>query len=403
MHILVEYPPHGQRNVGDAAMLQAAVSRLTELRPDAVIEVVTRHPHLLPLPHESARPVRPLPLHTQALKRMPSSSMLGILRLHDAVRSRIPIGRRRGVLDAVREADLVVASGGGFITDSFQGAASHVLGVLALAIQRGTPIALLGQGVGPLRSPRLRAKAAAVLPSATLITLREGRAGKTVLESLGVPADRVVVTGDDAIEPAFEARPRRLGRGLGLNVRVVGYAGVTPHALESVRAGVSAAAERYDAPLLPIPISHNRKDSDVRAIRDLLARPDLPMPSSLETLDGVLAQVGQCRVVVTGSYHAAVFALAQGIPAVCLSKSDYYDHKFLGLAEQFGGGCSIVALSGERTAERLTDAIDAAWAGAEEVRPALLEAAERQIAAGRAAYGRLLDLVPATRPAASTP
>ena len=38
-------------------------------------------------------------------------------------------------------------------------------------------------------------------------------------------------------------------------------------------------------------------------------------------------------VEVTGSYHAGVFALAQGIPVVGLLQSAYYEQKFIGHSE----------------------------------------------------------------------
>ena len=50
----------------------------------------------------------------------------------------------------------------------------------------------------------------------------------------------------------------------------------------------------------------------------------------------IIQKVGQCHLVVTGAFHTAVFALAQGIPAVCLAKSRHYMNKFLGLADQLG-------------------------------------------------------------------
>ena len=48
----------------------------------------------------------------------------------------------------------------------------------------------------------------------------------------------------------------------------------------------------------------------------------------------IIKRIGRCRVVVTGSYHVAVFALSQGIPAICLANSEYYEIKFRGLADQ---------------------------------------------------------------------
>ncbi len=393
MRILIEFPPHGGRNVGDAAMLQMAVSRLGALWPDATIEVATRHPELLSRHCPEARAVAPIRLYGPTLRNMSYSTMLRYLRVYRSVDQFTRLGSRRSVLDAVREADLVVASGGGFITDSFQGAASHVLAVLGTAVQLGKPIALFGQGIGPVTSPRLIAKASAVLPSAVLIGLREGRKSLPELNALGVDPRRVCVTGDDALEPAYLARPEEMGGAIGVNLRIAGYSGVDAGTTESIRNAILTTAERYQAPLLPVPISHNQQDSDVRAIGQLLPGVSLSTPDGLDSLNGVIEQIGTCRVVVTGSYHAAVFALAQGIPAVCLSKAEYYDYKFLGLADLFGPGCTVISLQGTNLAERLISTIDGAWTNAVEFRPTLIEAARRQIEAGQAAYQQFFQTV----------
>lgn len=102
----------------------------------------------------------------------------------------------------------------------------------------------------------------------------------------------------------------------------------------------------------------------------------------------MIQQIGQCRIVVTGAYHAAVFALAQGIPVVGLSASDDYSAKFLGLADQFGLGCETVDLGSPDRSERLAIALETAWLSAERVRLPLLEGARRQIALSHRAYER---------------
>lgn len=94
-------------------------------------------------------------------------------------------------------------------------------------------------------------------------------------------------------------------------------------------------------------------------------------------------------MVITGSYHAAVFALAQGIPAVCIEKSAYYSQKFCGLREQFGEGCAVVEAAESDFGFRLEHAIEHAWRSADDLRPRLLEAAASQIEKGRAAYARV--------------
>ena len=103
--------------------------------------------------------------------------------------------------------------------------------------------------------------------------------------------------------------------------------------------------------------------------------------------------MGRCRVLVTGAYHAAVFALSQGIPVVALTSSAYYDDKFLGLADMFGTGLELVRLDSDDLGERLPAAVRSAWARAPEERPTLLASAAEQIAASRTTFERICDLV----------
>ena len=102
-----------------------------------------------------------------------------------------------------------------------------------------------------------------------------------------------------------------------------------------------------------------------------------------------------CRAVVTGSYHAGVFALSQGIPVVGLAKSPYYRQKFAGLAAQFGEGCRVVGLP--RGAAELSADIFRAWQDAPRLRPRLQERAREQAEDSRRAYLRLKELFDSRR------
>ena len=119
-------------------------------------------------------------------------------------------------LNAIDRADLVVVNGAGIITDAFRDSALGILTTLELAARRSIPTALLGQGLGPIADPVLWQRAAEVLPLVTLIGVRESQASVPLLSSLGVNADNVAVTGDDAVELAFSAlgaRPAAVARG----------------------------------------------------------------------------------------------------------------------------------------------------------------------------------------------
>ena len=125
--------------------------------------------------------------------------------------------------------------------------------------------------------------------------------------------------------------------------------------------------------------------------------PDV-MPSAVPTswVD-VFEQIGFCRVLVTGSYHAGVFALAQGVPSICVAQSQYYVDKFVGLADQFGQGCRVIQLQESGVAPGLVESVGQFWDNADLLRPSLLAKASTQIALGHAAYGRIRALLETRR------
>jgi polysaccharide pyruvyl transferase WcaK-like protein len=256
---------------------------------------------------------------------------------------------------------------------------------------------MFGQGMGPLSDPIVLSRAKEVLPQVALITSRGGRGALALLESMGVSSARVMTTGDEAIEPAYAARAKEPGTAIGINLRVASYADVKVDTIAQVRSVLQEFARRQQVPLLPIPIASHDYANDHQAIRHLLAGFDDDSDGglSLETPLMLIQQAARCRVVVTGAYHAAVFALAQGIPVVCLSNSHYYLAKFQGLKDLFSVGCTIVTLSDPDFEHRLTTAIEEMWNGADAVRSPLLQSALRQIKASRRAYERASEMVAA--------
>ena len=385
-------------------MLQVAVERLHKLWPSALIEVLTKTPDVLvnccPAAH-------PLSSHGRTkwckkqnrfdnIRKVVPLGIYKVLLWLDRMKSRmVNHADINEFLTSLSQADLVVASGGGYITDAFESDTMKFLSVLGMAIQCGKPTAIFGQGIGPLRSRRLLTKAKTVLPFVDLIALREKHAGIPILESLGVASDRVITTGDDAIELAYEARTEELGTRIGVNLRVTAYSEVERRHIEIVLSALQDVTIRHNAQLIPLPTLFRTKSSDMKIIQQFLAGNDdtSDVGQSLHNPIKVIEKVGRCRVVVTGSYHAAVFALAQGIPAIGLANSDYYLDKFMGLADQFGSGCKVIVLDDKQARDRLVNSVDTAYGLAEQVRPQLLEAAERQIALSRAAYQRIYELV----------
>ncbi len=443
--ILVENGDHWLLNMGDLAMLDTTIRRLRERWPQARIGVLTDTPGLLRAYFPGVDPIVPWGtsawspagrlarllevlgprivgpyaigrITVGAWTRRQARSARGmarrLLRSAAALPGRGSAGPATEAHDqpaaagsltrdatsnraaAVASSSLVVALGGGYITDADPAQTNRVFTLLEHASSSGTPTAMLGQGLGPLGDPDLVSRAAEVLPRVDVIALREGRRGPALLEQAGVPRNRFVVTGDDAIELGFSRRSQELGHDLGVCLRVAGYSPVSSAARQALATGLPSVAEELGARLTPVIISEVRSE-DRRSTLPLIrssGRARKPLGRFARPQD-VAAQVGRCRVMVTGAYHAAVFALSQGVQVVALTSSAYYDDKFLGLLGMFGTGLELVRLDADGLEERLPAAVRSAWARAPEERSALLVSAAEQIAAGRTTFERICGLV----------
>jgi colanic acid/amylovoran biosynthesis protein len=402
MRILVDHSGYDLLNLGDVAMLQSCVRRLATLWPDAEILVICRAPDRLAQYCPGAVPValdrtegmagRRLLQHVPRRARhalgqawrIAGPSLVG----HGPSRSR-PAAGAGSPLEALAASDLVIAAGGGYVTDTWWWHAAGVLSLLSAAQRTGRPTAMLGQGLGPINHPLLRYQARKVLPRLERLGLREGVVGPPLARAFGVPDDRVVVTGDDALEVAV-GTPARGGDAIGVNLRVSAYAGLDDAAGRVVTQAVARAARAFDAPLVMLPVSRYPEDGDLAALVRTFAGVDASVTADdLADPDALVEAVHQCRAVVTGSYHAAVFSLAQGVPVVCLTRSSYYDAKFTGLAALFPTACTVVDLTVADFPSRLAAAIEQAWRRPAIDRQAAYAAAVAQRERGRETYGLL--------------
>jgi polysaccharide pyruvyl transferase WcaK-like protein len=413
------------KNMGDVAMLQVAVTRMMNLWPSAQIEVLTESPYNLasycpgakPLPRAGCECwVAPKILLGRFHRFLPKWASVGLSNLKRAIGIQWPAllellielrlsfrdgsGRRtdfRDFMEALKNADLLVVCGSGGFADSCREWNLSTLDTMEAAIRRGIPVIMFGQGMGPLSDPLVLSRAKAVLPDVTLITLRGSSGGLSLLESIGVPSAKVLTTGDEAIELAYAARVDELGCAIGINLRIASYAHVKTDIIEKVGSVLQEFARRHKAPLLPIPIAFHEFANDHQTIRRLLAGFDDESDGGLcwDTPLKLIEQVARSRIVVTGAYHAAVFALSQGIPVVCLTNSPYYLAKFQGLEELFGIGCTIVTLGEPDFPSKLAGAIESTWNSAEIVRSPLLRSAFCQIEKSRESYQTIQSLLSA--------
>ena len=404
--IFVEPGSHDVLNLGDIAMLQVCVERLRSALPGASIGVITSAPERLARHVPGVEPIpaagmyewldRPWEGGTYSpllggLKRLgrPTRGARATLQLERLAREPLS-DAARAFLGWILAADAVVVSGRGGFADAFRDDGLRLLSLLQLGSTLGARTALVGQGIGPAGDAELRARMAEVLPRLDLIAVRERRLAPALLSSAGVDAARVPVTGDEAVELAHRMRrDEAADSGIGVSLRVATYAGVSQTVAAAVGDLLADAAARHGSSLTAVPVSLYPHESDGGTLTRLLDVNGGPVEDPATAIE----RAGSCRVVVAGSYHAAVFALAQGVPAVGLAASPYYRAKFEGLAELFPGGCTVVDLTEPGFTATAAAAIDDLWERADELRPRLLAAAERQIADARAAHGRLAALL----------
>lgn len=381
MRILVDQSGYELLNLGDAAMLQVCVRRLQELWPNAHVEVLTRSPDRLRQFCPGTTAVSP----DVSLRKSRTEGASPNARSQSRF---LPL--------ALWRADLVVSSGGGFINDVFWPHGVRVLNLLGLAQRLGKPTAVFSQGIGPLTHPKLSRLVTRVMPRLLVIGLREGVESVPLLRAHRVHEDLIHVTGDDALSMATTTQRAPTGTAIGLNMRVAPYTAIDKTVAGRAGAVTAESARRHGVTALALPVSRYQSTNDLEAIATNGAHSGARHESDDILSPKELAErAALCRVVVTASYHAAVFGLAVGVPAVCVTNSSYYDRKFDGLSAQFPNGCHTVR-PGQHFERDLAEAIDRAWDSSEAVRDGIHSAAVSQTQLAEHTYQRLKSLVDAT-------
>ena len=419
MRILVDNSGYGLGNIGDVAMLQVAYHRLREEFNDAEILIFTSNPvrlqkycpGALPVPERIFYKGRSIWLGQWSifggLHRILPKSMLPRLRLWELIlqakcprfsknwiswrfrKNKEVINGLTDFYDLILTSDIVMATGGGFVNDVFEKHAHVVLGTLSLAQTLKIPTYMFGQGIGPIASPLLSRFAKKVLPLLNQLTLREVKSNNFFLDSLSLNKHKTLLTGDDAVEVSRNSTVKAVGKCIGVNLRMAKYSEVDEKYSEQIRNAVISAKNIYKTTLIPLPISTDEPDSDILSLSKLFkGNLDVKL-LNVNSAEQLSNSVSKCRVVITGSYHAGVFALSQGLQVVGLAKSQYYHNKFEGLADQFKNGCRIVDLSSPSLENELKQAIAEAWEDTPIYRQSLLDSADYQIKLSKQAYHAL--------------
>lgn len=421
MRFLVESGTYAIDNVGDIAMLQHTVRRLISRFPGASVGVVTEQPERLKrvFPEPQVSPVIASPWFRLRVVPIPRrweyTPLVGRIRWREKLLGgRFPRLARAGkkwdrwaspseresadrFYHAVRGADAVVAAGGGYINDHYHEHAWKVFATLNLAQGLGKPTAMFSIGLGPVSRHDLVWHGGRVLRRLSLLALRESTLGPQIAQQLEIPSERVVVTGDDAVAVASAHPPVAPDQRhcIGVNLRLADDAEVPDAAIPQLRAAVEETARSRGAqvfvPLIIRTAQSPQNDVDSAARIFGAEGIELTRARQIVTPQQSLEEIARCRVIVTGAYHNAVFALAMGVPVVGLYRSAYYHSKLAGVAKEFGLGMALLSLDDRCLRDRLTFELMRLWDEAPTLYPKLLEAAAAQVSRGEAAYDRFFS------------
>ncbi len=285
------------------------------------------------------------------------------------------------IAEAVRQSDLVVIGGGGLFQDYAgvdpgtlltprHGGITYYAGPAILAAAARKPYCLHGLGFGPLDSEESRRIVRAVAGGAARVSVRDEES-RALLSEIGVPVDAVSVSADPAFLLSTERiRPEDVLIGMGLEPRspIVGVAlrpwgrGVEPGAWEeAVAAALDALVERTGGTLLFVPFEKSPWTEDDDFALASRVRRRLAHADRAAILSGLLAPqdtasfLAGCDLVLAMRLHAAIFALAGGVPTVAIG----YDPKVGALLSKTGLSDflePLVGLSAESLGARLARA-----------------------------------------------
>ncbi len=328
--------PGGVANLGDDAITVGAVARArAAFGKAAAIDVVTDGQPQQALGH-GARWLAPLDMALHGLDPRAGGDLPPVLA--DAP-DRVGVGRGRWRPLDPSAYDIAVVVGYGLSSRWAEGTIVPRALLAHWLRAAGVPVALSGQGyvIDDADTDLL----ATLVAGSVAVGCRDRASADRAAGLPGVDPAVVALTGDDALGlPATTAdRPDRPY--LAVTVRRAGYVGDPaddPTRRWAIAADALAAERGWD--VLGVALNDQPPEPEVATLAQL--RATTPLRARWHVVQcgadpgRLVAAVAGADAVATQSYHAALFALAAGVPAVLGAASPYYGAKAGGLATLAG-------------------------------------------------------------------
>lgn len=363
MKILVNHS--ALNNLGDMAMIEGVVRRLLHTAKGIKL-YVQDNPSLPKQMWETNNITRVAMRLSEPINQVPYVHRIPFLRRYSFQLKKIGICGFHAMLDrGMNPSNIQIGSGSDKITLGTwcsEYDAMHVVGMGGLTdfflpvvwqhcclvhtfAMQGKPVIFTGQQIGPISSRLTKNLLQRALRKAEFVGVREPTDSLSFCQQ-ALADNRFALMGDDsfglrATEEStvksflsrFDLSP---GKFLAVNVRVGNYAPEHGKHIQQIAQLITNLSKRYDIPIVVVPISLVKWDSDIISGYQLAEATSSDRIQVLDSQDLTAALVkgilGQAYAAVGVSYHFCTFALSAGVPAICIFDGDYYSQKARGLS-----------------------------------------------------------------------
>lgn len=364
MTILIQNSGYHLKNLGDVSMLRATYLRLRERFPGATIQIYSTDAVLLEkycpgavlmdpkdsnawfsavfLPKLDSLVMKVFPVYRKHLckaKIFRPEQVLKVIQWTHFVFAREKLGRIQNLFKSVQEADVLIATGGGYLTSTFFNHGTNVLLTMALGQYFGKATFFTGQGVAPFydETRYMEGLVAAVLQKADAVGFREKRVSHDF--AVKYHLDHSMFTFDDAnyFEEGRLTPVRQECPVVGVNIRIAKYSGISTAIVEEFREVLDGLRSSLTVAFLAVPVTSFAGDSDVSSLRQINKGGDFFADNEIEveTVEELIGRAAQSSLMITCSYHAGVYAISNDVPTLLLTSNPYYDQKMNGLIDAF--------------------------------------------------------------------
>ncbi|WP_061961336.1 polysaccharide pyruvyl transferase family protein [Demequina flava] len=335
-------------NKGAAAMLESAVTHLTERHPDVEITHLSMYPRTDDElnPYENVTVMDASPLHLGVLINSGALAWRFAPFLREKIRSWVP------EVGAIADADVLLDQGGITFVDGREKYLIYNVASVLPALNLKTPVVKCAQALGPFEGRINRWAATTFLPKMAAIVSRGAKtqehldllgltnttAGADLAFTLDVTQDDVDTA--DAVAGSFFDSSNVVGISPSQVLRAAAEARGEDYVGE-VAAQIDIITEEMGRPVYLVAHSTRRSDdklhnNDLPVCRAILAR--VKSPEKVFFPDGELSSqvlrslIGRCDLFVASRFHAMVSSLAMGVPTLVLG----WSHKYREVLDMFG-------------------------------------------------------------------